>query len=315
MVGQEGAQSHQVVITPIASDATRVAALLSGEVELITPLPPQDMPRVKSSDQLYILSGLDARVVFLGFGQWRDELLSSNIKGRNPLKDVRVRKAFAQTIDANLIRDKVLLGNGKPLFAMVPPVADGWDDSFWQRPKVDLAAAKKLLAEAGYPDGFTLAMDCPSDGLSNMGEPICVAIAGMLARIGVKVDVLLQKQAAYAGKIGRRDTDFYIHSWGATTFDALATMDLTMFSYGQGVGTWNVGGYSNPEVDRLITAATSEMDLEKRREMLTKALSIHREELGTLPLYQPALTYAASKKAQVIQRSDDAVQLRWVKFQ
>ena len=305
----------KAVISPISSDATRVAALLSGEVDLITPLPGQDIPRVKSSDNLYILSGPDARVVFLGFGQWRPELPSSNIKGKNPFKDVRVRTAFAHAIDAKLLRDKVLLGNGNPIFAMIPPVADGWDESFAERPKPDVAMAKKLMADAGYPDGFTVALDCPSDGLQNMGEPICVALARMLARIGVQLDVLLQKQAAYAGKIGRRDTDFYIHSWGATTFDALATMDLTMFSYGEGVGTWNVGSYSNPEVDSLITGAAKEMNLDKRRAMMTKALSIHRSEVGTLPLYQPVLTYAASKKARVVQRADDAVQLRWVKMQ
>ena len=305
----------RVVLTPIGSDATRVAALLSGQVDLIAPLPPADVPRIRANEAFNILRSPEPRVVFLGFNQWRDELAGSNIKGRNPFKDIRVRQAFAQAIDVTLIRDKILLGAGTPISAMVPPTTDGWDSSFAQRPAVDLPNAKKLMTDAGYPNGFGLSMDCPSDGLGNMGEPVCVAVAGMLAKIGVKVDVLLQKQAAFAGKIGRRDTDFYVHSWGTPHGDAHATIDLTMFTYGQGVGTWNVGGYSNPEVDRLIRDAESEMDLEKRTEMMTKALSIHREQVGTLPLYQPMLTYAASKKFRVIQRGDDSIQLRWVRFQ
>ncbi len=305
----------KVVISPIASDATRVAALLSGEIDLITPIPQQDVPRVKESPQFYILTAPEARVVFLGFDQWRDELIASNVKGKNPFKDVRVRQALAKAINMDLVRDKVLLGAGDPLFAMIPPQANGWTPEFKTRPASDINEAKKLLADAGYPAGFSVTLDCPSDGLSNMGEPVCVALTGLLARIGVKVDVLLQKQAAYAGKIGRRETSFYIHSWGATTFDALATMELTMFSYGDGVGTWNVGGYSNAEVDKLILSASSEMDAAKRKGMLTKALSIHRDHVGTIPLYQPTLTYAASTKVKVVTRSDDAVQLRWVRFQ
>jgi peptide/nickel transport system substrate-binding protein len=304
----------KVMITPIAANGTRVAALLSGEVELITPIPMQDVDRVKATAGLEILSGPEARVVYLGYDQWRDELLYSNIKGRNPFKDIRVRQAFARAIDMEAIRDKVLRGAGLPLFAMVPDNADGWDKDFWNRPKPDLAIARKLMADAGYPDGFSVTMDCPSDGLSNMGEPVCVAITGMLARIGVKVDVLLQPTVAYAGKLGRRDTSFYVHSWGAATGDALATIDLTVYSYGDGTGTWNVGSYSNPEVDKLINGAASEMDMAIRRGMLTKALSIHREQLGTIPLYQPMLNYAASKKVEVVQRGDDGVQLRWVKF-
>lgn len=305
----------KAIISPISSDSTRVAALLSGEIDLITPIPMQDVPRVKESPAFYILSQPEARVVFLGFDQWRDELAASSVKGKNPFKDVRVRQAFAKAINADLLAEKVLQGAGQPLFAMIPPEATGWTPAFKQRPAFDINEAKKLLGDAGYPNGFSVTLDCPSDGLANMGEPVCVALTGLLARIGVKVDVLLQKQAVYAGKIGKRETSFYIHSWGATTFDALATMELTMLSYGDGVGTWNVGGYSNADVDKLIVAAGSEMDVEKRKEMLTQALEIHRSQVGTLPLYQPTLTYAASKKFSVTSRADDAVQLRWVKAQ
>ena len=305
---------NKVVISPIASDATRVAALLSGEVDLITPIPQQDVPRVKDSKDFQILTIPDARVVYLGMDQWRDELKESNVKGKNPFKDIRVRQAFVKAINMDLVRSKILMGAGLPVYAMVPPQADGWIDAFRDRPAADPAGAKKLLSDAGYPNGFSVGMDCPNDGLANMGEPVCVAITGMLARVGIKVDVQLQKQAMYAGKIGRRDTSFYIHSWGATTLDALATMGSTMVTYGDGVGTWNVGGYSNPEFDRLVAAAESEMDRGKRRELMTKALKIHRDDVGTIPLYQPVLTYAARSNVTIVPRLDDAIQLRWVKF-
>lgn len=305
---------QKVIISPIASDATRVAALLSGEVDLITPIPQQDVPRVKDSKDFQILTTPDARVVYLGMDQWRDELKASSVKGKNPFKDIRVRQAFMKAINMDLVRSKILMGAGLPVYAMIPPQADGWVDTFRDRPAADPAAAKKLLSDAGYPNGFSVGMDCPNDGLANMGEPVCVAITGMLARVGIKVDVQLQKQAMYAGKIGRRDTSFYIHSWGATTLDALATMGSTMVTFGDGVGTWNVGGYSNPEFDRLVKAAESEMDRGKRRELMTKALTLHRDDVGTIPLYQPMLTYAARSNVTIVPRLDDAIQFRWVKF-
>ena len=303
----------RVVLTPIRATPTRVAALLSGQVDVIMPVPEQDEPRIRAAAGYQIMEGPEGRVVYFGLDQARNELLYSSVKGRNPFKDVRVRKAFAHAIDAGLIKDKVMRGASTPVFALIPTMTDGWDATFTQRPAPDSALARRLLAEAGYPNGFTITLDCPNEGYMNV-EQICVAVAGMLARIGVKVGVLSQARTAYAGKIGRRDTSFYIHSWGTQTFDAHSTIDLLLFTPGQGVGTWNIGSYSNSEVDRLITAISSEMNPGKRREMMIQAQKIAREEVGVIPLHQQMLSYGVSRKVDMVQRADDALQLRWVRM-
>ena len=304
----------KVILTPIGSAATRVAALISGQVDLITTVSAQDEPRIRASAELETVRVSEARVVYLGFDQGRDELLYSNVKGRNPFKDVRVRRAFAHAVDERLLLDKVMRGAGVPVGAMIPASVEGWDAEFAQRPAYDLAAAKRLLAEAGYPNGFNLTMDCPNEGYANV-EQLCIAIAGMLGQAGIKIDLSLQPRTQFFGKIGRRETSFFIHSWGTNTFDAHATMDLLMFSPGKGVGTWNVGSYSNPELDKLITAIAAEMAPAKRREMMVRALKMHREDMGALPLHQQVLIYGAAKKLKFTPRPDDAIQLRWVRMQ
>src|ERR1700755_2188654 len=148
----------EIIFTPIASDATRVAALLSGEVDVIEPVPLQDIARVDSSPNATVLTGPELRTIFVGMDQSRDELLYSNVKGKNPFKDIRVREAFYKAIDVDLIKSRVMRGLSTPSALMVAPQLFKLSGDF-VRPKYDLEGAKKLLAEAGYPDGFELSMD------------------------------------------------------------------------------------------------------------------------------------------------------------
>ena len=298
-------------LLPIKAAATRLAALLSGQVDLIAPISGQDEPRVRNAPGYDVVRAPEARVVYLGFDQSRDVLLYSSIKDRNPFKDVRVRKAVARAIDTGLIQSVVMRGASIPLDAMIPPVVDGWDPSFAIRPPADLALAKRLLTEAGYPNGFTVTLDCPNEGIAN-AEQVCIAVVGMLGKIGIKVDLLAQPRLLHAGKLGRRDTSFFLHSWGTNTFDAHATMDMLMFTPGPGVGTWNVGSYSNESLDRSIRAISSELDMSKRRKMMVQALQSFREDAGAIPLHQQVLLYGVNKKVQFSPRADDALQLRWV---
>ena len=143
----------EIMFTSIASDATRVAALLSGEVDVIEPVPLQDIERVNASPNAQVLSGPELRTIFLSFDQVRDELLFSNIKGKNPFKDVRVREAFYRAIDIEAIKSRVMRGLSVPSALMIAPSLFTLSKDF-TRPKYDPDAAKKLLADAGYPDGF-----------------------------------------------------------------------------------------------------------------------------------------------------------------
>jgi peptide/nickel transport system substrate-binding protein len=172
----------EVVFTPIQADATRVAALLSGEVDMVYPVPQQDVARIKSTGQHDVLQGNELRTIFLNMDQKRDELLESNIKGKNPLKDVRVRKAIYQAIDIEAIKDRIMGGSSSITGIMVAPGVTGYDAKLDTRYPFDLAASKKLLEEAGYKDGFEMGMDCPNDRYVN-DEKICQAVVGMLARV------------------------------------------------------------------------------------------------------------------------------------
>src|SRR3954453_16024745 len=189
----------EVIFTTIANDATRVAALLSGDVDWADPIPLQDVARVDASGIAQVLQGPELRTIFLGFDQYRDELKYSNIKGKNPFKDVRVRKAVYLAIDENAIADKVMRKEATPSALMISPLLFPLSKDF-VRPKADPAEAKKLLAEAGYPNGFEVTMDCPNDRYVN-DEAICQAITAMLARVGVKINLLAQPKAKYFAKI------------------------------------------------------------------------------------------------------------------
>ena len=198
----------------ISNPATRVAALLSGQIDMIYTVPPQDMDRIRSTQGLQLITGPELRTIFFGLDQWRDELLRSNIKGRNPLKDVRVREAFALAIDEQAIAARVMRGQAHPTWLMWGPGVNGYDPAQDVRPRADPVRAKALLAAAGYPDGFEVSLDCPNDRYVN-DEAICTAVVAMLARIGVKVNLIAQTKLKFFSKIGppTYDTDFYMLGW------------------------------------------------------------------------------------------------------
>src|SRR4030081_712977 len=191
----------EIIFTPIGSDATRVAALLSGEVDIIEPVPVQDISRVDSSPNAQVLKAPEIRTIFLGMDTLRDELLYSSVKGKNPFKDVRVREAFFKAIDVELIKTRVMRGLSTPSAIMIAPQLYPLSKDFI-RPNLDPDGAKKLLTEAGYPDGFEVTMDCPNDRYVN-DAAICQAVVGMLARIGVKVNLLAQPKAQYFAKCAK----------------------------------------------------------------------------------------------------------------
>src|SRR5436309_810848 len=201
----------EIDFTPIASATTRVAALLSGEVDVIEPVPIQAIARVNSSGTATVLTGPELRTIFLGMEQARDELLYSNVKGKNPFKDVRVREAFYKAVDVELIKNRVMRGLSTPSALMIAPQLFPLSKDF-TRPKFDPDGAKKLLTEAGYPEGFEVTMDCPNDRYVN-DAAICQAIVGMLARIVGKVYMLAQPKAQYFAKVlkpGGYQTSFYL---------------------------------------------------------------------------------------------------------
>jgi peptide/nickel transport system substrate-binding protein len=305
----------EIIFTPISSDATRVAALLSGEVDVIEPVPVQDIARVDSSPNAQVLKGPEIRTIFLGMDQARDELLYSNIKGKNPFKDVRVREAFFKAIDVELIKTRVMRGLSTPSALMIAPQLYKLHGEF-TRPKFDPDAAKKLLTEAGYPDGFEVTMDCPNDRYVN-DAAICQAVVGMLARIGVKVNLLAQPKAQYFAKVlkpGGYQTSFYLLGWTPGTSDAhnvlydiMGCRDDPKVARGEA----NLGGYCNKKLDELTDQILVESDTAKRDQLIKQAFEIGLKDYAYIPLHQQALAWGVSKKVKLVQRADNQVLLYW----
>ncbi|MFL5169476.1 MAG: ABC transporter substrate-binding protein [Microvirga sp.] len=305
----------EVIFTTIKSDATRVAALLSGEIDMMDPVPVQDIERIKSSPNVTVMTGPELRTIFLNMDSFRDELLYSNVKGKNPFKDARVRKAFYQAIDIEAIKSRVMRGNSAPSSILISPLLFSRAAEIKRHP-YDVEASKKLLAEAGYPNGFEVTMDCPNDRYVN-DEAICQAVAAMLARANVKVQLNAQPKAKYfekAGPTAKYDSSFNLLGWTPGSFDSwnvLGNITHCRDASGKG-GQFNYGGYCNPKVDALADKILVESDTAKRDAMILEAFKIVHEEAGIIPLHQQTLAWGVSKKTKIVQRADNQILLYWV---
>jgi len=304
-----------VVFTPISNDATRVAALLSGEIDVMEPVPVQDVVRVNASANARAITGPELRTIFLGMDQKRDELLYSSVKGKNPFKDKRVRQAFYQAIDIDAIKRVVMRGASNPTALMVGPGINGFFPELNKRLPFDTEAAKKLMAEAGYPNGFEVAMNCPNDRYVNDGE-ICQAVAANLSRIGVKINLQAETKGTYFPKVLRRDTSFYMLGWTPGTYDAHNALNGVLACVDdKGAGTFNLGAYCNPKVDELTRKIQSETDKTKRNAMIKEAFELHSADIGHIPLHQQALAWGVSKKVNLVQLADNFMFFKWMTVQ
>jgi peptide/nickel transport system substrate-binding protein len=302
----------EVIFNVIGNDATRVAALVSGEIDVMEPVPVQDVDRIKAAPNLKVLQGPELRVIFFGMDQKRDELQFSSVKGKNPFKDKRVRQAFYQAIDIEGIKRTVMRGASSPIAQMFPQQVNGFAPDLEKRLPYDPEASKKLLAEAGYPQGFEVTLNCPNDRYVNDGA-ICQAAAANLARVGVKVKLEVETKGTYFPKILRRDTSFYMLGWTSSTVDAHNVLYPIMSSPGEGGrGQFNLGSYSNPKVDELTAAIGSETDQKKRNAMIREAIKLHQDDIGHIPLHQQALNWGAKKNIELVQWPDNGMPWKYI---
>lgn len=301
-----------VEYTPIGNDATRVAALLSGQVDVIEPVPVQDVARISASGKTKVLQGPELRTIFLGMDQKRDELLYSSVKGKNPFKDKRVRQAFYQAIDIVGIQKSVMRGASRPSALMVGPGINGYDAGMDKRPAYDLDAARKLLADAGYPNGFEVSMNCPNDRYVNDGE-ICQAVSASLAKVGVKVRLQTETKGTYFPKVLKRDTSFYLLGWTPSTYDAHNALNaLTRCVDDKGAGQFNLGAYCNPKLDELTLKIQSETDQTKRNALIKEAFKLHDEDFAHIPLHQQALAWGVANNVSLVQLADNVMPFRYM---
>ncbi|MBU8541165.1 ABC transporter substrate-binding protein [Falsiroseomonas tokyonensis] len=298
---------HHVTLN---SDATRVAALLSGEVDMVHVVPVQDVARIQRDPRLRILQGQENRTVWLGLRQDVAELEGSDVRGRNPFKDLRVRQAIAHALDMEAMRRTTLRGQGVPTASMWTQFVNGWSEEADRRLPYDPAKARALLAEAGYPNGFSVPFECPTGTY----DEACQAVAGMLARVGIRAQLNIQPNAQFSQRIRRQEPMMYALSWGVPTFDASYTIRAVMASRAVGgAATWNAGGWSNAEFDALIPRIDAEQDPEARRGLIRQAHALHNADLGHIPMYHMMIPWAHRAGVAVTHRADNQVQVREIR--
>jgi len=311
--GKMDGNSTDVTYSPVKSDATRVAALIAGDVDLVTDLPVQDVDHLRKAAKLKVLDGHEVRTIFIGMDQHNDELKYSNVKGKNPFKDVRVRQALNMTVDRDAIKRVTMRGLSIPAGIMVAPGVHGHSKDIDVYPKVNIAEAKKLLAAAGYPNGFEFTLDCPNNRYVN-DEKICQALVGMWAKAGVTAKLNSIPFANFIPKILNLDSSAYLLGWGVATFDALYTLQSLVRTKTTGAdGNFNQGRISDLKLDNTIDAIKIATDPKGRDALLREALLKTRDEAYYIPLHHQLRPWAMKKPVMAVHSADDRHQARFTR--
>ena len=304
----------EVIFTPLANPATRTAALLSGEIDMVYTLPINAIAQVQARPGLRVIQGPELRVMFFGMDVARDQLTNSDVQGRNPFKDLRVRQAVQMAIDEGQIRQGVMRGLAVLNYEMVVPGINGFDPSLNTPPSHDVARARALMTEAGYPNGFEVGMDCPNDRWVN-DEAICTAAVSMLARIGIRARLRTQPFSQFIRLLSPPyETSLFYVGWGTTTYDAHNNLLSLLSTRGPGGrGLFNVGGYSNARIDTLTGQIQTELDGERRNALIREALQVARDDVAYIPIFQQMIVWAARDNIDMVQQADNYFPLRHVR--
>ena len=297
-----------IELLPIKNDATRVAALLSGDIDFTNFTPAQDINRINGSALHKVESTPQARTIFFGMDQGSDELRSSNIKGKNPLKDKRVRLAMYHALDMNAIKDKVMRGLSEPAGMITFPGVQGYTKELDARLPYDPNMSKKLLADAGYPDGFEITLDCPNNRYIN-DEAICVAAVSMLAKVGIKVNLDAQPKSIHFKDLQNDLSDFYMLGWGVPTFDSHYVYSFLLKSD----GSWNKVGFSDARVDELVGTMLTETNLDQRNANIAEAWAIVQDNMPYLPLHHQVISWGSKSNVEVPIRTNNEPLFRFAK--
>ncbi|MBL8516740.1 MAG: ABC transporter substrate-binding protein [Betaproteobacteria bacterium] len=306
---------EMVEYRPIGNGATRMAALKSGELDFVLDPSVQDIAQLKQDKALKVWEGDETRIIMIALDQARDELLFSDVKGKNPFKDRRVRQALYQAIDINAINKTVMRGLSRPTAIPLPdPKGEGIEPALDKRLPLDLNAAKKLLADAGYPNGFGFTLHCPNDRYVN-DEKICIALAAMWAKIGLKVTVDAMPKAQYFQRTPKKEFSACMQGWGSNARDAIFTLKPVLHSLNdKGWGDTNYGNFKSEELDKLIAAAEVEMDVKKRNALINDAVRVIQKETLILPLHRQITPWVSRAGVTVVHRIDNWLVPHWTKL-
>jgi peptide/nickel transport system substrate-binding protein len=298
----------KVTLHILASDPVRTAALLSGQIDAIEHVPTADLARLRKNPDFRIEQTVSWRTIFLHLDQYRDQPPGISSKSgkplaKNPLKDLRVRRALSKAINRQAIAERVMEGLALPASNVVSPTVFGHDAAI--KPEAyDPAGAKKLLAEAGYADGFMLTLATPNNRYIN-DEQVAQTVAQMFTRVGVTTRIEALPLSAYFGRARKREFGVALLGWGSLAADlALRSLAGTP-DPDKGYGTWNWGGYSNPKLDQIIAQALATVDMDKREALARQAAALAAQEITFLPLHYQVVTWAMKKSLAYKARTDE----------
>jgi len=278
----------KIILTPIKEDATRVAALLSGDVDFITPVPPQDFARIKKDPKVNLFTFSGGRIITFQLNQER----------RPEFKDVRVRQAIVHAINNVGIVEKIMKGTATPAAQQSPKGYVGYKESLV--PRYDLAKANALMKEAGLEKGFECTMIAPNNRYVN-DEKIAEATASMLSKINIKVNLKTMPKAQYWDEFDKRVADIQMIGWHSDTEDSGNFSEFLVMTPNTetGYGQYNSGNYSNPKIDELTIAAQSETDLKKRKAILQEIEQILYDDAAFVPFHWQNHSYAGKKGVEI----------------
>ncbi|MEO0701029.1 MAG: ABC transporter substrate-binding protein [Pseudomonadota bacterium] len=315
--GWWGEAEHNITeatFTPIQNPATAVAALLSGDVDMINPVPIQDAQRLMQTDGVEVIQGIEARVIMLGFSHEAETLkYGANAGDPNPFLDVRVREAVAKAVNVPAILQTIMRGNAEPVSQLVSPAMRGYSSANADVTAFDQEGARALLAEAGYPDGFSFGLKCPNNRYLN-DEAVCQAVVGMLAQVGITAELDAMPVQNYWPELREDNFDMYLLGWSPGTFDHEHPVRFLASTPNEEkrLGSWNFGGYSNARIDELLPMVQSEIDDTARQAMIDEITSIYQDEHAYVPMYVQPLVWGTQANIDLTQRPDNFFILRWV---
>ena len=308
--GEFPLQVTAVEYTPIQNPATRVAALLSGEVDFIQDVPVQDLARVAGTNGLDVRTAPQNRVIFFGLNAGDADLANDNIEGANPLADVRVRRAMSMAINRDAIKQVVMRGQSDPAGMIAPPFVNGWDADMDGSSTTNIEGAKALMAEAGYGDGFSIQLDCPNDRYIN-DEAICQASVGMLAQIGIDVNLDAKPKAQHFPLLSNLQTDFYMLGWGVPTYDSEYIFNFLVHGRTDKYGSWNATRFTNDALNEKIVSLASNTDLAARNADIAAIWQVVQDEAIYIPLHHQVLNWGMTSNVGTIVDPGDSPKMKY----
>ena len=311
--GQFPLQVSEIVFTPIQSAATRVAALLSGEVDFIQDVPVQDLARVNDQSGLKVNTAAQNRTIFFGMNVASDDIATDNVTGKNPFADLRVRQAMNIAINRDAIKKVVMRDQSEPTNVIMPPFVNGWTPALHAVPAYDVNKAKGLMKAAGYGDGFSVTLNCPNDRYVN-DEGICQAAVGMFAQIGIKVNLDAKPKAQHFPLIKNKTTDFYMLGWGVPTFDSHYIFNFLTHGTTEKRGSWNNTGYNNADVNAKIVALESETNLVNRDKIIADIWSQMQRDQIYLPIHNQVLNWGMKQNIKFDVQPEDQPHVKYMTF-